>query len=341
MKGLGQQGDIEAKAAEWVVRLGGGPLGDRERRALDRWLAESPAHATAFAYARSTWGELAALKAAPGALFADVAALRGQDAPPARHGFPGWRVASPMMLHATALAAVLLVSAGLGAFWFGNPLVMLAADYRTSPGESRTVTLADGSLIQLDTASALAVHFDGHERRVVLLAGEAYFTVAPMRGSETRPFVVMAANGTARALGTQFMVGRQNQMTEVTVTEHQVQVAAAGPNADKPGIVVLSPGQSVRYDRASGLGAVAETDLARATAWRRGRLIFDKVRLADVVADLNRYRRGRIVIADSSLGDRRVSGVFETADPAGALAAITRELGLRAASVPPFVTLLY
>ncbi len=338
MKGLGRQGDIDAKAAEWIVRLEGSPLRDKERQALDRWLAESPAHAAAFAYARSTWSDLATLRTAPGALLAEVAPRRrGRESAP-WFGVPG---RSLMTLRGAAVAAALLIGAGLGAFWFGDPVTMLAADYRTAPGESRTVTLSDGSIVQLDTTSALAVHFDARERRVVLLAGAAYFTVAPMQGSETRPFVVAAANGTARALGTQFMVDRRDQAAEIVVAEHQVQVAAEMPAADKPGMVVLSPGQSVRYDRASGLGAVAETDLTRATAWRRGRLIFDKVRLADVVAELNRYRRGRIVIGDSSLGDRRVSGVFETADLAGALASVTRELGLRAVSVPPFVTLLY
>ena len=104
---------------------------------------------------------------------------------------------------------------------------------------------------------------------------------------------------------------------------------------------MLSPGQSIRFDRASGIGTVTQTDLDGATAWRRGRLIFDKVPLADVVTALNRYRRGRIVIADAGLADRRVSGVFETTDLAGALASITRELGVRIAALPPFVTVLY
>src|ERR1700679_2606518 len=141
--------------------------------------------------------------------------------------------------------------------------------------------------VSLDTASAIAVQFDGQERRVELLSGEAYFTVAPLQGSETRPLLVEAANGTAKALGTQFMMERQSDGAEVTVVEHRVQVTAGQPKGDKPGgdnpnVVVLSLGQSVRYDNASGLGAITQANLDQATAWRRGRLLFDKMRLGDV-----------------------------------------------------------
>jgi transmembrane sensor len=136
--------------------------------------------------------------------------------------------------------------------------------------------------VSLDTASAIAVQFDGQERRVELLSGEAYFTVAPLQGSETRPLLVEAANGTAKALGTQFMMERQSDGAEVTVVEHRVQVTAGQPKGDNPNVVVLSLGQSVRYDNASGLGAITQATLDQATAWRRGRLLFDKMRLGDV-----------------------------------------------------------
>ena len=88
--------------------------------------------------------------------------------------------------------------------------MILEADYHTAPGESRSMMLADGSAVQLDTDIALAVRFNGQERKVELLSGEASFTVAPMQGAETRPFVVEVANGMARALGTQFMVDRKS-----------------------------------------------------------------------------------------------------------------------------------
>lgn len=333
----GRRDDIEATAAEWVIRLGGDPLTPDERQALDRWLAGHPDHQAAFDYARSTWGELTALRRAPGSLADDfvpppsnasnVARLRARSRP-------------RVWMQAGALAAAVLLAVGLGVTWLGDPVTMLAADYRTAPAETRTVTLPDGSEVDLGPDSAVVLHFDDRERRIELLAGIVHVTAAPMDGDEGRPFVVEAANGVARALGTRFVVDRMPDAVQVTVTEHRVAVAVL-PVSDPADAVTLSPGQSVRYDRSVGLGPVLNVNLNHAAAWRRGRLVFDRVPLAEVVAELNRYRHGRIVIADAALRERAVSGVFETTRLDEALASIARELGVRTAAVPPFVTLLY
>ncbi len=104
---------------------------------------------------------------------------------------------------------------------------------------------------------------------------------------------------------------------------------------------MLSPGDTVRYDRANGLGGVRQIDVDEATAWRRGMLVFDPVPLGEVVRKLNRCRRGRIVIVDQALAQRRVSGVFATDDLNDVIRTITAELGARASSIPPLVTLIY
>jgi transmembrane sensor len=148
---------------------------------------------------------------------------------------------------------------------------------------------------------------------------------------------VQAAAGTARALGTQFMVDRFSDAVEVTVVEHDVQVAATSADG-QASEVVLSPGQSVRYAEA-GLAPSRTASLDQALAWRRGRLFFDRVPLDHVVAELNRYRRGRIVIGNTTLSSRTVSGVFDVADLDAALATIAQELGVRTASAP-LITLL-
>ncbi|TAJ84773.1 FecR family protein [Reyranella sp.] len=331
-----QRREIEAEAATWVIRLGRGPLPDDERHEFDRWLGEDYRHRAAFERARSTWAELGELRRAPGKLLDDVTSSPQPSFVPSA----GRRLTPAVMRRAMAAMVLVIVGMGLGLFWFGDPLLLLEADYRTLPGENRSVTLADGSLVQLNAASALVVRFDGRERRVELLAGEAYFTVAPRTENETRPFVVVAANGTATALGTEFLVDRDREGADVTVVEHQVEISAT-TTREKRASIVLSPGQSVRYDRTSGIGNAREVNLQRATAWRRGELVFDKARLSDVVAELNRYRRGRIIISDGSLADRRVSGFFRTDELDGALASMTRELGARALNLPPFLTVLY
>ncbi len=313
----GQQ-DVDAIAALWVARAGGTALTAAERRDLARWLSSSPEHEAAFAEARAAWAVMGDLRRDPGALARDIV-------PPRHNTWPA----------AATLAAVLAVIVALAAvFWLGDPLIALQADYRTGPGERRDVTLADGSRVELGPASALAVRFDADARRVDLLAGQAYVVAAPMGGAEARPFIVAAADGRSRALGTQFAVTREPAAVDVAVVEHAVEVSAG------QGRAVLQPGQAVRYG-AAGLGVPRPVNADLATAWRRDRLVFDRVPLSDVVAALNRYRHGRIVIADQALAARTVSGVFGTADPDAVLATVVRELGVRATALPPLITLLY
>ncbi|BBK43560.1 sensor [Allostella vacuolata] len=331
-----RQDEIDTAAAAWAARLGGDPLSDAERRDLDRWLGEASAHRTAFEEARSAWDEMGRLRFAPGALRDDIVPLpagaRVSPLPTLGRRRARWpRVA--------AVAACLLVLVGGLAFWAGDPVVLVTADYRTAPGEQRLVALSDGSTVALGPASAIAVDYGQSTREVRLLAGLAYFTVAPAGGGEHRPFVVAAARGTARALGTRFMVERLAEEVEITVAEHTVEVALAGPTGVRS-TVIVAPGQSVRYGGA-GLGAVHKVNVERATAWRRGRLIFDDVPLGEVVAALNRYRHGRILIADRDLASRKVSGVFETEASDAALATVVRDLRISVASLPPLVTVLY
>lgn len=334
-----RRNEMEAVAAQWVSRLSGDPLRPDERRDLDRWLAEHPDHQAAFDYARTTWADLGMLRSAPGSLADDVV-------PAPTHGHaPAPYMTTRRRPHARrtwmgALAACLVLAVGLGAFWFGDPVTLLRADYRTAPAETRSIVLPDGSTVDLGPASAMALRFDDRERRIELLSGTLYIAAAPMAQAESRPVVVAAADGAAKALGTQFMVDKRHDAVQVTVVEHHVEVtpaAASGPS----GGVVLRPGQSVRYHGRTGLGPVQSVALDTITAWRRGRLIFDRVPLGMVVAELNRYRRGHIVIADPALAERRVSGMFETTKLEEALDSIVQELGSRKVAVPPFMTLLF
>lgn len=324
-----QQDEIDERASLWLAKLGGGPLGPPDHRALEQWLAEDPRHSRAFREAQEAWELMGEVAKAPGALSHGVrgAAYMPKPGPAAS----AWR-------RFAAMAASLLVLAAGAILWTADPMVLLAADHRTAPGERRTVLLSDGSTVELGPASAIALHFDLVERRVELLRGLAYFTAAPRRGEEQRPFVVQAASGTARALGTQFSVDRLPDSVEVVVVEHEVAVSVATAGG-RPAEIVLSPGQSVRYAEA-GLGRQHPVDLDQVLAWRRDRLVFDRVTLGHVVEELNRYRRGRIVIGNAGLANRRVSGVFDAADPDAVLATIARELGVRTASAP-LVTVLY
>ena len=320
--------EIEEAAALWVVRLGEGSLRAGAEDEFEHWLAEDPRHRASFVEAQAAWAVMNEVARAPGRLRG--AALR--DATFAASGAGRrWRTLA-------ALAASLFVLVGAAMLWSADPLVVLAADHRTAPGEQRLVALPDGSTVELGPASAIALHFDDRERRIELLEGVAYVAPAPRQGGQQRPFVVEAGTGSARALGTQFAVRRLSSSVDVVVVEHEV-IVTAGGHKGEASQVLLSPGQSVRYS-GTGLGPVQTANLDHALAWRRNWLVFDRVPFAQVVEELNRYRSRRIVIVQSALSQRQVSGVFDMADPEAALGTIARELDARTVSAP-LVTLLY
>ncbi|MCO2041699.1 DUF4880 domain-containing protein [Pseudomonas aeruginosa] len=199
-------------------------------------------------------------------------------------------------------AAAAAVLLALGSAWNERDAgVSWLADHATGKGEVRILRLVDGSEVELDAQSAIDVAYDSRERRVRLLEGSAIFRAAPRAGRETRPFVVESAGGSTRALGTRFLVSRS---------------AEGGVEAPLGG----------RLD-----------DL---TSWRRGLLVFDEQPLGEVVARLNRYRPGHLLVAPGALAQRRVSGVFRVADLEASLQSISDELGVRSLGLAG-VTLLY
>jgi len=329
-----RQDEIDSAAAEWVVRLEGAPLTPSERQALESWLQADPAHAETLAEARAALARMDALRAAP-----EVAPKREISPWPPADEFPRRRHnRMHIWASAAALAACLLLFIAASVLWFGNPGTLLLADHRTAPGEIRAVGLADGSTVLLGPASAIAVRYSDSGRAVELLEGVAYFTAIPREQAGGRPFTVMAAGGTAQALGTRFQVERTGDAVIVTVTEHKVEVALEGA------AVKLSPGQAVRYAPGNPgkgtLGKVRTVSLEQSLAWQRGRLIFDRVPLDEAMAALNRYRHGRILIADPELATRSVSGVFDPNHPDEVLRRIAGELGVEHVEIPPLLTLL-
>ena len=204
-----------------------------------------------------------------------------------------------------------------GAF---NPLIR---DASTEVGERSTILLADGSRVTLNTASAIRADYSGADRRITLVHGEAFFEVAK---DPTRPFIVSAGPREVIALGTAFDVRLEPRQVKVTLLEGKVQVTAspAAPTGETPGephfaatarVIALEPGSSLTV--VEGADHVEKLDAARATSWRTGKLVFDGERLADVVAEMNRYAREKMIIATPGLEERRVSGVFEPSSGPG------------------------
>ncbi|WP_313515677.1 FecR family protein [Pseudomonas sp.] len=310
--------EIREAAALWVVRLGAGELSAEDAEALRVWREQDPRHAQALAFADETWsalGQLGALPVVPAAPFVT---------PP-----PAMPVRRPRrLLRRMAIAASLLLVLGLGVEQGQQMFLPLLADQSTGTGEIRSLRLADGSLVELDAQSAIDLAYSDSERRVRLLKGDAYFHPAPVSAAEPRPFVVESTGGSSRALGTQFVVGLRGEGAWTGVLEHSVGVSLDDEPRDGPRERVLQQGQSARYDAEHGVQPL-QIDLQRATAWRRGTLVFEAVPLAQVVEQINRYRPGRLVIADADLAQREVNGMFRLDSLERALDTLSTELGAK------------
>ena len=238
-----QERSITEAAADWAVRLHAGGLSATEQAQLAQWQAADPRHPQALVFARQTWEALGELRLDP-----ELAAT----APPRRQAArPAATIPRPRRrrrLVRAASVAMLALAVALG--WLQGPqaLLYLQADYLTGKGEVRTVQLADGSQVELDSGSAIRLDYSGDKRQVQLLAGSAVFDVAPMAGEEKRPFIVQSAGGQTRALGTRFVVGRESaQQAWVGVLQHSVAVSLDAPAQRGASERVLQEGQSVRY----------------------------------------------------------------------------------------------
>lgn len=213
----------------------------------------------------------------------------------------------------SGLASVVLVC-GLALFVGERylPLGYWLADQRTATGEQRTLRLADGTVINLNTHSALDVHFDEKQRRIILLEGEILIETGH---NDARPFIVETREGSMRALGTRFLVKREEQGTRLSVLKSAV---AAHPQSS-PDEQILGEGQQVLMRR-DGLGPLLALN-SGADAWTRGMLVVENARLGDLINELGRYRRGHLAVAPE-VADLRITGSFPLHDTDLALTAL-------------------
>lgn len=293
-------------AIAWWVKRDAGPFSRDEKAAFEAWLAADPANADAFAEISLLCGDVRALR------------RRARTQKGERHR----RLASAAALLAASLVAI----STFDDFW-----IFWRADYHTGTGETRTVLLSDGSRVQLAAKSAIAVNYSAGERRLSLLQGEAFFETAP---DAARPFVVSAAGGAVTALGTAFDVTLENSGAKVTVAQHSVAIASRGSKT------LVEAGRQSAFGPDAPTSAPVAVEVDDMVAWRRGKLIFVDRPLGEVVDILARYHRGYFLIPSKAVRRLRVTGVFDAADPIGALRAIESSLDLNAIHITDYFVVL-
>jgi transmembrane sensor len=322
---------IERDAVAWVQKLLTGEVTAEEAQALRRWRATSPAHMAAFVRASETWRKAGAagrvLRDGGGELAIGLSQVAHRQQMMTRRAWIG------------GSAAAVLAAAGYGAMrpplglW--PSVAELSADYRTGTGEQRAVTLAGDVSVNMNTQTSIAFRTSQHDaERLELIAGEASFTTA---ARQVRPLVVIAGAGETRTEAATFDIRclRNNGDATVSVTCFTGVVEVA--HQDKT--IELGAGRRLRYGH-SGVSDVMSVDAESASNWQRGVVVFHGTPLVEAVDEINRYRPGRIIIANNALGQKHISGRFRIDEMGNVLTRLQQAFGANVRALPGGLVLL-
>jgi transmembrane sensor len=364
---------IYEEACDWFVEFRDGDLDAVARREFDLWVRKSPEHLAAYIEIAAIWNEgleldpkqqwpadtligeaaldrdniVALARPSPTLTTGDLTnrARLAETAAPIRRPFSRPRAA----------AAIVVLSLTAGALvWVQFARV---PTYSTATGEQRSIALADGSVVELNSRSKIEVRYSKGERDVDLLEGQALFHVAK---DHARPFIVASDGTRVRAVGTQFDVYQKHEGTIVTVVEGTVSVVRAGaePSKGSHGVssgaanpdladpsnidtgessmvnaIYLSAGQQLTVTPKTER-KTAHPNVASATAWTQRELVFDAASLSDVAEEFNRYNDRQLVIEDPALYDFHISGVFSSTDPASLIRFLRQRPGVKVTDTP-------
>jgi transmembrane sensor len=311
-----QKRDPAEEAAGWLLRLERGKLSSTQQSLFNEWVASDPSHRAALERAAEALEVTSRHAGDLDIMQMREAALRARG----KSGWTSWALAGSLvsvgvllsatwaLKHHSATPRQELLTA------VPPPTIVHQIHYATAVGERATISLPDGSTATLDTQSELDVTYSNEERGIRLLRGQAYFEVAKHKAT---PFQVYAGGRRITAMGTTFNVRIDGERVRVALLEGKVRVAAES-SALRPGTfadpVILKPGEILDATPAATMN-VQVADIVRTTSWREGVSVFVDARLADVVAEMNRYTTLPIKIADSATGELRISGVFKAGDP--------------------------
>lgn len=308
---------VMEQAAHWFAVLRSEDVSAQQQSQWQRWLDADEAHRIAWRYVQRI-----------GERFEPLQSLSST-----RPAVDAYKRATSTLLRRRQVLTGVVAVAGSGVLaWAGvrqggaNLAALWSADHRTATGEIRQIELADGTGVWLGTASALAVDFQPHWRRLRLFDGEVLVQTA----ADSRPFLVETPHGAAHTLGTHFNVRLEGAQTAVAVFDGAVEVRL-GTGAR----TLLQAQQQLHFGR-EALGEVSPADPAR-EAWSRGVLIAQDITLAAVVKELRRYRRGHLGLAPEVAG-LRVVGSFPLDDPQRSLAMLESVLPVRVHEPLPWWT---
>lgn len=319
---------VERDAVKWFTRINHGEPNRKVRGDFYRWLEAKPEH----------WAKYEAVKELMEQTreFTDDPALKAyyQSLITEKES---WVTKLTFLfgggLKMAIVAACLLIIASPFAFLeIGAPQI---ETYSTAIGETRSITLADRSVINMNTNTVLTVHYTDDRRSVTLQQGQANFDVA--KGPD-RPFSVSTDFGSVTVLGTEFDIRAAQETVHVNLIEGKIRVdqGKSEPVAkdqdvmnNPQAIIIEADGLATSYIALSsqGVSQVEHKNPNHVSAWEDGKIVFDEKSLATVIEELNRYSTKRIVLNAPYKKDELITAIVPT-DVSEALVLIKKHFQL-------------
>lgn len=318
---------LDREAQDWVARFVSGEATAADLDALKRWSAHSSAHRQAFVRATRLW-EAVGRAPVPAGLSLPLSQTTTVVEPAWIVRPSGRRAALAGALSVAAVGAYAAVRPPLG-LW--PSLTELAADWRTDTGEQRRVMVSDGIALDMNTQTSVALRANtAQQHGIELIAGEASITTAP---GTLAAFTVIAGDGRITAGQARFNVRYDGTSVSVSCLEGQVNIA-------RPGAMVSLPAQRQVHYSPQGFRPVTPVDTEMVTAWQHGLLIFQATPLSEAIDEINRYRRGRIILMNADLGRRLFNARFRIENVDGVVDQIQQIFGARVRTLPGGLVLL-
>ncbi|HEY5237591.1 MAG TPA: FecR domain-containing protein [Rhizomicrobium sp.] len=286
--------EIRARAAAFLLKRREYEWTDQDQAVLDAWFAEALAHRIAYLRLETAWDS------------ADRLAILRR---PADAEIPAEPRRTRSFLTG-AVAAIVVTALGIVAtVYFQRPGEHV---YATQIGGHKTIALADGSSIELNTDTMLRVGGGENYRQILLVRGEAYFQ---LRHDPAHPFVVNVGDRRVVDLGTKFSIRSSAEQVQVALVEGRARFESANASSHSAS-ALLTPGDvAVATTNSLSITSITKKstrELADDLGWRHGVVVFKRVALGDAAAEFNRYSHDKLIVSDPAIASLTISGTFPT-----------------------------
>ncbi|GJL49062.1 MAG: hypothetical protein NPIRA01_02890 [Nitrospirales bacterium] len=317
------------QAISWFLHLQSEEATAHDLQRHESWLRENPVHRKEYEQVSAMWKDFDQLSP-------QVMEKYRVSSRPRAQIRKGWALPSLGMTRSWRLPAALtvaLVVFVLSVWWWPYSFVS-EESYLTVKGEQRTINLADGSTIFMNTDSQIIVQLSDDERVVKLQQGEVLFTVAH---DQQRPFTVYAGNGMIQDIGTQFLIRQSSTNVNVAVLEGvvEVEIKEGTDIRSTQKSKILRQGDQLVYQASGLMSSIQSFDRDMVLAWTEAQLYFEAKPLKEVIDEWSRYGIADIRLQDPSLGRIPVSGKFRIDHLQSFFQALDETLSIRARYITP------